>query len=69
VSRLRQPPCSPTIGSSRLAHHGHKVINPALDDDFAAALATAYAEFDEHQPQGSSRAMNIDAGALCPAWK
>src|SRR5580693_4092502 len=35
-----------------LKDHGHIVINPALnDDDFAAALATAQAEFDEHQPQ------------------
>jgi hypothetical protein len=65
-----------------LATHGHEVINPALDDDdFTAALATAQAEFDQHQPQvvvGSSRggavAMNINSGAarlvlLCPAWK
>ena len=65
-----------------LMNHGHEVINPALDDDdFAAALATAQAEFDQHQPQvvvGSSRggavAMNIKSGAaklvlLCPAWK
>lgn len=65
-----------------LKDHGHKVINPALDDDdFTAAVATAQAEFDQHQPQvvvGSSRggavAMNIDSGSaklvlLCPAWK
>ena len=65
-----------------LAQHGHEVLNPALDDDnFAAALATAQAEFDQHQPQvvvGSSRggavAMNINSGdaklvLLCPAWK
>ena len=65
-----------------LVQHGHEVINPALDDDdFAAALATAQAAFDQHQPQvvvGSSRggavAMNINSGAarlvlLCPAWK
>lgn len=65
-----------------LATHGHKVINPALnDDDLAAALATAQAEFDQHQPDvvvGSSRggavAMNVRAGStplvlLCPAWK
>ena len=64
-----------------LKDHGHTVINPALaDDDFAAALATAQAEFDQHQPQvivGSSRggavAMNINSGnaklvLLCPAW-
>jgi hypothetical protein len=65
-----------------LKDHGHEVINPALnDEDFEAALATAQAEFDKHQPQvvvGSSRggavAMNINSGhaklvLLCPAWK
>ena len=65
-----------------LKDHGHEVINPALDDDdFDAALATAQAEFDKHQPLvvvGSSRggavAMNINSGdamlvLLCPAWK
>lgn len=65
-----------------LKDHGHTVINPALDDDdFDAAVRTAQAEFDKHQPQvvvGSSRggaiAMNINSGAaklvlLCPAWK
>jgi hypothetical protein len=69
------------VKPSYLAQHGHIVINPALDDDdFAAALATAQAEFDEHQPQvvaGSSRggavAMNINSGdaklVLCPAWR
>lgn len=53
-----------------LKDHGHEVINPALDDDdFPAAVATAQAEFDQHQPQvvvGSSRggavAMNINIG-------
>ena len=62
-----------------LKDHGHEVINPALDDnDFDAALRTAQAEFDKHQPQvviGSSRggavAMNINSGdaklvLLCP---
>src|SRR5262249_50088018 len=51
------------------------------DDDFAAALATAQADFDKYQPQvvaGSSRggavAMNINSGTaklvlLCPAWR
>jgi hypothetical protein len=70
------------VKPTHLAQHGHTVINPALnDDDFAAALATAQAEFDHHQPQvvvGSSRggavAMNINSGdaklvLLCPAWK
>ena len=65
-----------------LKDHGHTVINPALDDDdFGAAVATAQAEFDQHQPQvvvGSSRggavAMNINGGdtklvLLCPAWR
>ena len=65
-----------------LKDHDHDVINPALDDDdFAAAVATAQAEFDNHQPLvvvGSSRggavAMNINIGdarlvLLCPAWK
>ena len=65
-----------------LIQHGHTVINPALDDDdFAAAIRTAQAEFDKHCPDvvvGSSRggavAMNIDSKntpllLLCPAWK
>lgn len=65
-----------------LTDHGHTVINPQLpDDDFDAALRTAQAEFDKHQPDvivGSSRggalAMNLEAGdtplvLLCPAWK
>ncbi|MES2791383.1 MAG: alpha/beta hydrolase [Planctomycetota bacterium] len=65
-----------------LASHGHTVLNPKLpDEDFAAAVRIAQAEFDQHQPDvvvGSSRggavAMNIDCGAvplvlLCPAWK
>ena len=65
-----------------LKDHGHTVINPALDDDdFAAAVATAQAAFDQHQPQvvvGSSRggavAMNVNTSnaklvLLCPAWK
>lgn len=65
-----------------LKAHGHEVINPALDDDdFAAAVGTAQAEFDKHQPQvlvgcsrGGAVAMNINSGnaklvLLCPAWK
>jgi hypothetical protein len=65
-----------------LANAGHEVINPALDDDdFDAAVRTAQAEYDHHQPDvivGSSRggavAMNIDSNdtplvLLCPAWK
>ena len=42
-----------------LKSHGHEVIEPVLDhDDFEAALTTAQAAFDQHQPQvvvGSSR--------------
>lgn len=65
-----------------LKDHGHTVINPSLDDDdFAAAVRTAQAEFDKQRPEvvaGSSRggaiAMNIESGdtplvLLCPAWK
>jgi alpha-beta hydrolase superfamily lysophospholipase len=65
-----------------LAQHGHEVINPKLpDEDFAAAVRIAQAEFDLHRPQvvvGSSRggavAMNLNSGdarlvLLCPAWK
>lgn len=61
---------------------GHTVLNPSLDDDnFDAAVRTAQAQYDQHQPDvivGSSRggavAMNIDSGdtplvLLCPAWK
>ena len=58
------------VKPSYLAAHGHEVINPALDDDdFAAAVRTAQAEYDRHRPDvivGSSRggavAMNLDAG-------
>jgi hypothetical protein len=65
-----------------LKDHGHEVLNPKLDDDeFEAAVRTAQAEYQEHQPDvivGSSRggavAMNINSGEtplvlLCPAWK
>jgi hypothetical protein len=65
-----------------LKDHGHKVINPALDDDdFDAAIRAAQAAHDQRQPDvivGSSRggavAMNIDSKdtplvLLCPAWK
>jgi hypothetical protein len=65
-----------------LKTHGHEIIQPALDhDDFKAALRTAQAAFDQHQPDvvvGSSRggavAMNLKSGSarlvlLCPAWK
>ena len=65
-----------------LKDHGHEVINPALPhDDFAGAVRTAQAEFDQHRPQvvvGSSRggavAMTINSDdarlvLLCPAWK
>jgi predicted esterase len=70
------------VKPSYLKDHGHTVMNPALDDDdFDAAVRTAQAEFDRHQPAvvvGSSRggavAMNINIGnaklvLLCPAWK
>ena len=65
-----------------LKTHGHEIIEPALDhEDFEAALRTAQAAFDQHQPDvvvGSSRggavAMNLKSGSarlvlLCPAWK
>ena len=65
-----------------LANHGHEIVQPALpDDDFAAAVHLAQAEFDQHRPDvvvGSSRggaiAMSLDIGPtplvlLCPAWK
>ncbi len=65
-----------------LKSHGHEVIEPELDhDDFEAALKTAQAAFDQHQPEvvvGSSRggavAMNIESGSarlvlICPAWR
>jgi alpha-beta hydrolase superfamily lysophospholipase len=65
-----------------LKSHGHDVIEPALDhEDFQAALKTAQAAFDQHQPEvvvGSSRggavAVNLESGAarlvlICPAWK
>jgi hypothetical protein len=65
-----------------LKSRGHKVIEPALDhDEFGAALRTAQAAFDQHQPEvvvGSSRggaiAVNINSGSarlvlICPAWK
>ncbi len=61
---------------------GNEVLNPALDDDdFDAAVRTAQAEYDGHQPAviaGSSRggavALNIESGdtplvLMCPAWK
>jgi len=65
-----------------LAGRGHRVLNPALDDDdFDAAVRTAQAEFDRHRPDvvvGSSRggavAITLSSGdrplvLLCPAWK
>ncbi|MBB02229.1 MAG: alpha/beta hydrolase [Planctomyces sp.] len=74
-----------TVGGvkpSYLRDAGHEVLNPSLDDDdFDAAVRTAQAEYDQHQPDvivGSSRggavAMNINAGKtplvlLCPAWR
>ena len=57
-------------------------MKPALDhEDFQAALETAQAAFDQHQPDvvvGSSRggavALNLKSGSkrlvmICPAWK
>lgn len=65
-----------------LRSHGHEVVEPALDhEDFQAAVKTAQAAFDQHQPDvvvGSSRggavAININSGSaclvlICPAWK
>jgi len=65
-----------------LKSRGHEVIEPGLDhEDFGAALRTAQAAFDQHQPEvlvGSSRggavAININSGSarlvlICPAWK
>ncbi len=65
-----------------LKSHGHEVIEPALDHEgFQAALKTAQAAFDQHQPEfvvGSSRggavAVNLESGSarlvlICPAWK
>ena len=53
-----------------LKQAGQTVLNPALvDEDFAAAVRTVQAEYDQHQPDvvvGSSRggavAMNIQSG-------
>ena len=74
-----------TVGGVKptyLRSHGHEVIEPELDhEDFEAALRTAQAAFDQHQPEivvGSSRggavAVNLDSGParlvlICPAWK
>lgn len=65
-----------------LRNAGHEVLNPSLDDDdFEAAVRTAQAEYDQHEPDlivGSSRggavALNIDSKdtplvLLCPAWR
>jgi alpha-beta hydrolase superfamily lysophospholipase len=65
-----------------LKSHGHDVIEPALDhEDFPAAIQTAQAAFEQHQPDvvvGSSRggavAVNLNSGyarlvLICPAWK
>jgi hypothetical protein len=73
---------SGSVKPTHLATQGHEIIDPTLhDDDFAAAVRTAQAEYDRHQPDvvvGSSRggavAMNMRVGEtplvlLCPAWK
>jgi alpha-beta hydrolase superfamily lysophospholipase len=70
------------VKPTHLKAHGHDVHEPALDhEDFDAAMKTAQAAFDKHQPEvvvGSSRggavAMNLKSGSarlvlLCPAWK
>jgi hypothetical protein len=70
------------VKPSYLKDAGHKVWNPALDDDdFDAAVRTAQAEYDKHDLDvivGSSRggavAMNIESKdtplvLLCPAWR
>ena len=43
-----------------LTQHGHRVINPAIDDDDFAAHATAQVEFDNHQPRSSLLQHAID---------
>jgi hypothetical protein len=70
------------VKPTSLKTRGHEVIEPALDhDNFEAALRTAQAAFDQHQPDvvvGSSRggavAVNLKSGSarlvlLCPAWQ
>lgn len=70
------------IKPTLLASRGHEVVTPRLsDDDFAAAIRTAQAEFDRFQPdcvvglsRGGAVAINIDTGQahlvlLCPGWK
>ncbi len=60
------------VKPTHLAQAGHRVLNPALDDDdFALALRTAQAEFDRHSPHvivGSSRggaaALNLQSVRL-----
>ncbi|MBX3097893.1 MAG: hypothetical protein KF812_13650 [Fimbriimonadaceae bacterium] len=65
-----------------LKDHGHTVLNPSLnDDDFAAEVRAAQAEYDQQQPdvivvssRGGAVALNIDSKdtplvLLCPAWK
>lgn len=65
-----------------LKDHGHKVLNPVLDDeDFGAAIRAAQSEYEQHQPDvivGSSRGGAVALGIrsndtplvlLCPAWK
>lgn len=70
------------IKSSFLREHGHKVIEPILNNDnFAAAVRTAQQAFDDNQPdvvvglsRGGAVAMNIELGEtplvlMCPGWK
>jgi len=70
------------VKPTHLRQAGHTVFNPALpDEDFAAAVRIAQAQYDQHHPDvivGSSRggaiALHIRSHdtplvLLCPAWK
>lgn len=70
------------VKPSFLKDAGNNVLNPKLhDDDFAVAVRTAQAEYDQHNPdiivgsfRGGAVAMNIESRdtplvLLCPAWK
>ena len=70
------------VKPTHLKQAGHEISNPGLDDDdFAAAVAMAQADFNKTRPDvivGSSRggavALNLKSNStplvlLCPAWK